>query len=240
MLSNFTLEFAVFAGAIISGFMGFAFSAVAGAFLFHILPPIEAIPLMMVCSIIVQAISLIYLRRTIEWQGSAMFILGGVLGVLPALYLLLHVEAHAFRVCFGIMLACYSAYMLLRPSSVYFQHVRGTLCDAIVGFAGGLIGGLTAMPGALPTIWCDLRGLPKERQRGLVQPFIIVMQFVALMILLTVHGLSFAIIGKVVVCLPALAVGTALGIILFGRLNGILFRGGMLVALLIAGMALVA
>jgi hypothetical protein len=42
------------------------------------------------------------------------------------------------------------------------------------------------------------------------------------------------------VCLPALAVGTALGIILFGRLNGILFRGGMLVALLIAGMALVA
>jgi uncharacterized membrane protein YfcA len=112
MLWDLTLEFAVFAGAIISGFMGFAFSAVAGAILFHILPSIEAVPLMMVCSIIVQAMSLIYLRRTIEWQGSAMFILGGVVGVLPALYLLLHVGAAAFRVCFGIMLACYSAYML--------------------------------------------------------------------------------------------------------------------------------
>jgi uncharacterized membrane protein YfcA len=239
MLLDLTLEFAVFAGAIISGFMGFAFSAVAGAILFHILSPIEAIPLMMVCSIIVQAMSLTYLRRTIEWQGSAMFILGGVLGVMPALYLLLHVEAAAFRVCFGIMLACYSAYMLLRPSSVYFQHVRGALCDATVGFAGGLVGGLTAMPGALPTMWCDLRGLPKERQRGLVQPFIMVMQFVALMILLAGHGISFAIIGKVVLCLPALAVGTALGIILFGRLNGTLFRRVMQLALLIAGMALV-
>jgi hypothetical protein len=95
------------------------------------------------------------------------------------------------------------------------------------------------MPGALPTMWCDLRGLLKERQRGLVQPFIMVMQFVALMILLTGHGLSFAIIGKVVLCLPALAVGTALGIILFGRLSGTLFRRVMLLALLIAGMALV-
>src|SRR3984893_11723822 len=36
----------------------------------------------------------------------------------------------------------------------------------MVGFAGGLVGGLTAMPGSLPIIWCDLRGVSKEHQRG--------------------------------------------------------------------------
>ena len=39
--------------------MGFAFSAVAGAVLLHVLPPAEAVPLMMACSIVTQAISLV-------------------------------------------------------------------------------------------------------------------------------------------------------------------------------------
>lgn len=52
--------------------------------------------------------------------------------------------------------------------------------------------------------------------------------------------LSFAIIGKVVLCLPARAAGTALGIISFGWFNGTLFRRVMLVAPLIAGMLLLA
>jgi hypothetical protein len=56
----------------------------------------------------------------------------------------------------------FARYMLLRPTVRLFADVRGRLHDAAVGFAGGLVGGLTAMPGAFPTIWCDLRGLPKE------------------------------------------------------------------------------
>lgn len=39
------------------------------------------------------------------------------------------------------------------------------------------------MPGALPAIWCDVRGIAKERQRGLVQPFILGMQTFAMLIL---------------------------------------------------------
>lgn len=35
------------------------------------------------------------------------------------------------------------------------------------------------MPGAIPTIWCDMRGMPKSDQRGLVQPFIAIMQLFA-------------------------------------------------------------
>ena len=40
----------IFAGAVVSGLVGFAFSAVAGAFLLHVLPPTDAVPLMMACS----------------------------------------------------------------------------------------------------------------------------------------------------------------------------------------------
>jgi hypothetical protein len=239
-LHFFPLALAVFAGAAVSSFAGFAFSAIAGAILLHVLSPTEAVPLMMACSIMVQGANLVCLRHTLDWRGSIAFILGGIVGIPPSLYVLLHVNAPAFRIGFGIFLVVYAGYMLLRPSVRLFADVRGRLHDAAVGFAGGLVGGLTAMPGALPTIWCDLRGLPKERQRGLVQPFIAAMQIVALALLMSRHDVSWGFLRDFLIGLPALAAGAALGLVLFKRLDGTLFRRAMLVTLLIAGVALVA
>ena len=140
----------VFAGALVSGFAGFAFSAVAGAFLLHVMPPIEAVPLMMACSILVQGVSLVILRNSMRWHGSLVYIMGGTFGIPPAIYLLHHADTWIFRVGFGLFLATYAAYMFFRPEAAYLRDVQSRLRDAAVGFAGGLVGGLTAMPGALP------------------------------------------------------------------------------------------
>src|SRR3712207_4190576 len=153
------LSAGVFAGAVVSGLAGFAFSAVAGAVLLRVLPPIEAVPLMMSCSLVPPAASLLALRGPLKWRGRLVFIAGGALGVLPALFLLHHVDAQTFRTGFGVFLALYAAWMLLLPPISRIRQRSGRVRDAVVGFGGGLIGGLTAMPGALPTIWCDLRGL---------------------------------------------------------------------------------
>src|SRR5262249_4714042 len=45
------LTTAIFLGGVVSGFSGFAFSAVAGVILLHLFEPLVAIPLMMCCSI---------------------------------------------------------------------------------------------------------------------------------------------------------------------------------------------
>lgn len=45
---------------------------------------------------------------------------------------------------------------------------------------GGITGGAIAFPGVAPTIWCGLRGLPKDVQRGVVQPFILAIQVATL------------------------------------------------------------
>jgi len=50
------------------------------------------------------------------------------------------------------------------------------LSQCAVGFLGGFVGGLTAMPGVAVAIWYELRGLPKNDQRALVLPFILIMQ----------------------------------------------------------------
>jgi uncharacterized membrane protein YfcA len=73
----FLLSAAAFSGALVSGLAGFAFSAVAGAILLHALPPMEAVPLMMACSVGVQAANLWALRKNIQWRGSLFLIIGG-------------------------------------------------------------------------------------------------------------------------------------------------------------------
>jgi uncharacterized membrane protein YfcA len=238
-LPQFLMAFGIFAGAVVSGFSGFAFSAVAGAVLLHVLPPSEAVPLMMVCSVLVQSASLVSLRRHIQWRGSAMLVAGGLVGLPPALYILLHADAAFFRIGFGIFLAAYASYMLLRPACRYFEHLRGPQYDAAVGLAGGMVGGLTAMPGALPTIWCDLRGLAKDRQRGLVQPYITAMQIAALAFLATRKELPEALAGHVLSSLVPLAAGTAFGLALFGKVNDGLFRRVLLSVLLVSGLIFV-
>lgn len=64
------LSVAVFSGSFVSGLAGFAFSAVAGGILLHVMEPLEAVPLMMACSIGVQAANLwaLPLCRSLHWR----------------------------------------------------------------------------------------------------------------------------------------------------------------------------
>ena len=232
------LSVAVFSGAVVSGLAGFAFSAVAGAILLHLMPPIEAVPLMMVCSILVQVTSLLALLRDVQWRRSLILAACGLFGLMPAIYMLQHVDTRLFRIGFGVLVAGYSVYMLLR-SEVKRRHCAGySMGEGLVGFGGGLIGGLTAMPGALPTIWCDMQGIPKGEQRGLVQPFIVIMQLVALALLLPRLDLSSRMLLDLAISIPAVAAGTAVGVILFGRVNDALFRRVVLTTLLVSGLTL--
>jgi uncharacterized membrane protein YfcA len=229
------MTLSIFVGAVVSGFAGFAFSAVAGAVLLHMLPPSEAVPFMMICSLLLQIGSMVSLRRRIQWRDSRMLILGGLVGLPPALYLLQRVDATSFRIGFGIFLTAYAGYMLARPALRRLWNIQGPLYDAGVGLAGGLLGGLTAMPSAMPTIWCDLRGVAKDRQRGIVQPYIATMQVAALAFLAMQDGLPEALVAHVLSSLVPLAAGAFVGLALFGKVNDQLFRRAVLCVLLVSG-----
>jgi uncharacterized membrane protein YfcA len=235
--SFLVLSVAVFFGAFISGLAGFAFSAVAGSVLLHVMQPMEAVPLMMACSIGVQAANVWALRKSIEWRESLVLISGGLLGVPVAVWLLYGTDARTFSRGFGLVVAIYAAYMLFRPSSKCLREMNRA-SNVLVGFGGGLIGGLTAMPGALPTIWCDIHGVPKNQQRGLVQPFIAVMQVSALTLMAARYDLSSKVLVDLALSLPALLAGSTLGIRAFRKVNEPTFRRITLIILTLSGLVL--
>ena len=95
------------------------------------------------------------------------------------------------------------------------------------------------MPGALPTIWCDMHGVPKNQQRGLVQPFIAAMQIFALALLLAHHDLSTKVISDFFLSMPALVAGAVLGILAFRYASEQVFRRIILTILMVSGLLLV-
>ena len=234
-MDHVTLSLAVFLGGLVSGFSGFAFSAAAGAILLHVLQPIQAIPLMMICSIATQATSMAMVRKFIVWNDLRPLLIGGIVGLPIALFLLTAMEPKAFRVAFG------SSWRAMPCSCGAAGASRdadrgGAATNSLVGFGGGLLGGLTAMPGALPILWCDLRGIPKERQRAMVQPFILLMQiFAVAMLSLSPGTINRELLLQIGFAIPALLAGTLAGMALFGRVDDRKFRLAVVALLFVSG-----
>ncbi len=73
---------AVFVASTLSSIAGFAFSAICGAMLFHLLAdPVKVVQVMIVCSIATQLLSVITLRNAIDWRRLGRFLAGGALGL---------------------------------------------------------------------------------------------------------------------------------------------------------------
>jgi uncharacterized membrane protein YfcA len=232
---------AVAAGALVAGLAGFAFSPVAGALIMHWVAPLTIVPVLLACSITTQLFSIAKLRRTMEWRRMAPFLLGGFLGIPLGAALLRDVDPHRFVVAFGAFLMVYGVFMLLRPRLVIsWRGPRdGRLADVVCGLIGGITGGSIAFPGAAPTIWCSLRGFTKDVQRGIVQPFILVMQIATISYFSHLGILTSSTISSYLVCVPAVLFGTWLGLRLFAHIDDAAFRRVVLIFLIVSGASLI-
>lgn len=230
----------VFVAAALSSIGGFAFSALCGALLFHVMAPVGAVQLMIVCSIAIQTLSVVALRNVIDWSLLYRFLLGGVAGLPFGIYLLLNLDAAVYKLALGGFLVAYGSYMLARPAAIVLW--RSTSIDVSAGFLGGITGGFAGFPGAFVTIWCALKGEAKDRQRGVYQPFILIMQILAL------AAISWAAPGPSLVTLsrgldtlfyvPAALLGTWCGLGWYSRLSDAQFRKIVNLLLISSGLAL--
>jgi uncharacterized membrane protein YfcA len=115
----------------------------------------------------------------------------------------------------------------------------GVSADAGVGLINGLVAGLTGLPGLIVTIWCQIRGWPKDVQRTVFQPVMlaaIVINAISLSIagVVTAETLELFLLG-----LPFLLAGLWIGFKLYGKLDDAAFRKVILLLLLAAGVALI-
>ncbi len=229
--------FTVFIGGIVTGLAGFAMGLVVSGIWLHILTPIQTAALIVGYGLLVQAYGIWKLRHALAWRKVAPFIIGGAIGIPIGAALLTYINPGFLRVGVGVLLVVYSAYSLARP------HLKpmhaGFAVETGVGVLNGLLGGMTGLAGPVITIWCQLRGWPRDTQRAIFQP-VILAAFVMTAISLGFAGAVTADLAKLYLYgLPPLAAGLWLGLRLYGHLDEAAFRKIILLLLLLSGLTLI-
>jgi uncharacterized membrane protein YfcA len=225
-----------FVGGLAAGAAGFAFGIVATAIWLHAIDPIHSTILVVAGGTIIQAGTIWPLRRAMEPQRLWPFLVAGLIGIPIGVWLLIRTDAHALKVALGVFLAAYGVYALATPRLPRIEG-GGRAADAAVGFVGGILGGLGGYSGVLPAIWTQLRGWSKEAARAVYQPFIVMAHVVTLALVGTVamdrQGLILLLIA-----LPALLAGAAIGWRIYGKLDEHRFRQFLAVLLVVSGVTL--
>lgn len=227
----------VLLAATISSIAGFAFSPLAGALLFHVSRDgVEAIQIMLVASIALQAYSAWMLRSSIAIRDLWPYVVGGLATVPLGVCLLLHTPMWLHTSALGTFLCLYGSYMLLRPPwRLTSNHVAG---QVVVGALGGITGATAAFPGAFVTIWCGWHGWDKDRQRGVYQPYILIMQLAVLACLGVITPHATFRPEFLMYALPSV-LGAWCGLRLYSRLAPAQFNRWVCVMLLLSGILLV-
>jgi uncharacterized protein len=228
---------AAFFGGLTSGLSGFAMGLVVSGVWLHIISPGQNALLIVLCGLVTQGSGIWRVRHAMKWQAVAPFIIGGAIGVPAGTALLTTVDPKTLRLTMGVLLVIYSLYSLVRPA---LKPVQGGIpADFGVGVANGLIGGMTGLGGIAVTVWCQLRGGPKDAQRAIFQPVMFATFVMSAVSFAVARAYTAETMKLYALALPALIAGIWSGLRLYGKLDDAGFRKTILLLLLVAGVSLI-
>jgi uncharacterized protein len=225
-------------GGFVSGLAGFGTALVALGIWLYVFPPSIAVPLVLICSIVSQTSTLFAFWRLIDFRLVWPFLIGGLAGVLPGTMLVAQADPGVFKLVIGL-------FLLVFPPALYFSQrplaltVGGRAADALVGFAGGVLGGLAGLSGPLPTLWASVRGWGKDERRGVFQTFNWTILTAALCLQTGAGLITQDVVRYALYALPGTLVGAWLGARTYRALSDRNFRDVVLGLLFLSGIGLV-
>jgi uncharacterized protein len=159
---------------------------VAGIWL-HILTPVQTTTLIVGYGLLTQGYGVWKLRHALAWQKITPFIIGGIIGAPIGTMLLTYLNPAYLRTGVGLLLVLYGTYGLAQPA---LRPVPDKIsADMGIGFANGVLAGLTGVPGFIITIWCQMHGWKKNFQRAVFQP--------VMLATIMVNLISLAVVGAI-------------------------------------------
>jgi hypothetical protein len=225
------------AGGFVSGLAGFGTALMALGIWLYVLPPSAAVPLVLICSVVAQTATLPSMWKSFDLTLVWPFLIGGLLGVPLGTMLVAHADPTIFKLTVGIML-------LVFPTALYFSRPMafefgGRIADGIVGFIGGILGGLAGLSGPPPILWASIRGWGKDERRGVFQTFNWTVLFVALGLQAASGLVAREVIWLAVLAFPGTVLGSWIGARLYHALSDRNFRDVVLGMLVLSGLTLV-
>lgn len=228
-------------GAVVAGFVqglsGFAFGLTAMSIWAWAVEPRLAAVLAVFGALTGQVVAALTVRRGFDVRLLLPFIAGGLLGLPLGVWLLPRLDVVLFKALLGALLVTWCPVMLL-SARLPRLTAGGRAGDAVAGALGGLLGGLGGFTGAIPTLWCTLRGFDKEAQRAVIQNFNLAMLAATLAGYVASGIVTRAMLPMFAVVAPAMLIPVLLGARVYIGLSEAAFRRVVLWLLTASGVAL--
>lgn len=230
-------------GAALAGFVqglsGFAFAMVASAVWAWAVEPQLVAAMAVFGGFSGQLLAALTVRRGFNLKLLLPFVLGGLAGIPVGVGILPLLDVTLFKLAFGALLVVICPIMLL-GNRLPQVKAGGRVADGAAGFIGGVLGGIGGVSGAIPTLWCTLRGMPKDQQRAVIQNFNLGMLGVTLALYVGTGVITTATLPMLGIVLPAMLIPTLLGAKLYIGISDANFRRLVLGLLTLSGLALLA
>ena len=240
-MSTFAFELLLLgalAGGFVSGLAGFGTALMTLGIWLYVLPPSIVVPLVLICSIVAQTSTLPTIWRSIDFRLVWPF-LHRRSRRRPA-------RDHAGRYADpGIFKLSVGALLLIFPAALYFNRnpmafsFGGRVADTVIGFAGGILGGLAGLSGPLPILWASVRGWGKDERRGVFQTFNWTVLSAALCVQAGTGFITREVLWLALFAMPATILGAWLGARTYHALSDNNFRDVVLGLLFLSGVGLV-
>jgi uncharacterized membrane protein YfcA len=225
------------AGGFVSGLAGFGTALMALGIWLYVVPPSIAVPLVLICSIVSQTSTLPGFWRSIDFRLVWPFLIGGVAGVPFGTLLIAHADPRIFKLGVGLLL-------LVFPAALYFNrkpialNIGGRVADGVIGFAGGILGGVAGLSGPLPTLWASVRGWGKDERRGVFQTFNWTVLSAALCLEIGTGFITWEVVRLALFALPGTIIGAWFGARTYRALSDQNFHDVVLGLLFLSGIGL--
>ena len=223
------------AASLVLGLAGFGNALVAMAFLPYFMPPATAIAVLTIYTVVFAVAIFLPVRRHLTPRGVAYLLVGTVLGTPLGVWIIVTCPASVLnRVIGGVLVVV----VLLEWVGLYPERLTGRRWAIGAGLAAGTTGGAVGMPGPPVVLYSTTQGWGRETIKANLQVFFVVNPVVILagywwagLLTRDVWSLSASF------ALPA-AAGTALGMVLFNRVDHSRFRRVVFAVLLGSGVIL--
>lgn len=229
------------AGGFINGLAGFGTALFALGFFLTVLPPTQAVALVLVLSVVTGLQGVWVVRSALRDNPKRLmrFLLPALLGIPFGVLSLRYVDVSLLKLLIAGFLLIYGGFFVAR--STLPQLDRPTpMIDMMVGWLGGFLGGLAALSGALPTMWCAMRAWPKAETRAVLQPYNVCVLGLSAVLLAFRGAFTEETLWFALIAIPTALVFAQMGITVFKRMPDAAFQRLLIGLCFVSGVILMA
>ncbi len=227
------------AGGLINGLAGFGTALFALGLFLTVMPPVQAVAIVLMLAVSSGLQGLWVVRREVRNNPRRLlrFLLPALVGIPLGIMILSIINPTTLKLVIAVFLILYGGFFTFRRTLPRFDRPTPVV-DALVGFAGGVLGGAASLSGALPTMWCSMRPWPKNETRAVLQPYNVVVLLISALILAFRGAYTAQTLLYLVIALPISICMAHFGLSLFKRLKDDTFRRLLVSLTLVSGVLL--